>query len=95
MHLNQAPRSRTELEIVDRTSSSFIVARVHVQWVPSLPVLLPGEEWWVWVKRFYSSDSFSILGSTNSILITCRLLEGMCQSVSRMSQGQQWERGLL
>lgn len=44
---------------------------------------------------FTQVTASAFLGSTYIILITCRLLEGVCQSFSHMSRVQQWERELL
>jgi hypothetical protein len=40
---------------------------------------------------FTQVTASAFLGSTYSILITCRFLEGVCQSFSCMSSAQQWE----
>lgn len=44
---------------------------------------------------FTQVTASAFLHSTYSILITCRLLEGVCQSFSRMSWFQRWEKELL
>lgn len=44
---------------------------------------------------FTQVTASAFLGSTYSMLITCRLLEGVWQSLSRKSWVQQWERELL